>query len=253
MITFSLQSGSNGNCIYVETPDARLLFDAGISGRAAKERLVQHGRAIEDVNAIIISHDHRDHVCGAGVFQRKFGLPIYLTGKTYNACRSQLGTVRDLRYFDAGCELQFGSTVVGTVSTAHDGADGVAFTVISEGKKLGVFTDLGHRFDGLEEWISGLDMLYLESNYDPQMLNSGPYPPWLKRRICGQKGHLSNMEASELVRDCGGRLQLYILSHLSEQNNNPAVAMRTAKSILGGDFPLAVAPRTAVSEVFSVR
>jgi phosphoribosyl 1,2-cyclic phosphodiesterase len=252
LITFSLQSGSNGNSIYVETSDARLLFDAGISGRATENRLAEHDRDIREVDAMILSHNHRDHVCGAGILQRRFSLPIYITRRSYRACQEDLGPCTDIRYINSGQVLEFGRTVVQTVPTAHDGKDGVAFVISENGKKLGIFTDLGHRFDGIERWIAGLDGLYLESNYDPDMLAEGMYPAWLKRRIRGNGGHLSNQEAAELVRDTAEQLEFFVLAHLSENNNEPELALATARDILGHSFPLALAPRYTVGELINM-
>jgi len=252
MLTFALQSGSNGNCIYVETEDARLLFDAGISGRGAQQRLAQRGRDIREIDALVISHNHSDHTSGAGVVQRKFGLPIYATAGTWRRCQSQVGEVSDVRHFDSGQSLQFGQTIVHTVPTPHDGVDGVAFVVEARGRRLGIFTDLGHRFRGIEAWIESLDGLYLESNYDPHMLANGHYPTWLKNRVAGLGGHLSNDEAARLVADCAGRLQFWILAHLSANNNCPNLALQTAQRIVGSGLPLTVAPRTGLSDSFQL-
>ncbi|MBN1846741.1 MAG: MBL fold metallo-hydrolase [Sedimentisphaerales bacterium] len=253
MITFALQSGSNGNSIYVETADARLLFDAGISGRRVRERLGRHGRDIESLDALILSHNHRDHVSGAGVLQRRFGLPLYVTRRSWQACAAELGPCQDIRHFTAGQTLRFGETRIHTVPTAHDGHDGVAFVVVEKNRHLGIFTDLGCRFAGLDAWIAELDGLYLESNYDPDLLADGPYPAWLQRRIRGSGGHLSNREAAELVRDANrGRLQFWILSHLSENNNHPDLALQTARSVCGSSVPLALASRQEATKQFTV-
>ena len=133
MISFSLQSGSNGNSIYVETSDARLLFDAGISGRQAKLRMAQNGRDIKKVQALIISHDHNDHVRCAGIYHRKFQLPVYVTRRTLGAA-ANLGPISQVHHFKAGEMLCFGRTKVHTLPTPHDGVDGVAF-VIEKGRK----------------------------------------------------------------------------------------------------------------------
>ncbi|MCK4627759.1 MAG: MBL fold metallo-hydrolase, partial [Sedimentisphaerales bacterium] len=127
IFTCSLQSGSNGNSFYVETNDVRLLFDAGISARSSKQRLAEHERDIRDVEAVIISHNHSDHIKHAGVLHRRFSLPLYMTPGAWHASRGKLGIVNDVRLFEAGDCLQFGSTTVQTVPTAHDGIDGVAF------------------------------------------------------------------------------------------------------------------------------
>jgi len=252
MLTCSLQSGSNGNCIYVETPDARLLFDAGISGITAQRRLAARQRNIADVHALIISHDHSDHVSSAGVFQRKFNIPLYITPKTFRACQN-LGALRNVNYFQPGHTLRFGQTAVHTIPTPHDGADGVAFIIEHQNKSLGIFTDLGHRFARLESAIQNLSALYLESNYDPDMLENGPYPLWLKNRIRGDRGHLSNEEASKLVRDVNPNLQFLILSHLSEHNNQPSLALRAARAILPDSLPVSFAPRYEPSPLYTVK
>ena len=249
MIAFSLQSGSNGNSIYVEAGGVRLLFDAGIPGVAAMTRLKAYGRDIKEVCALMISHDHSDHIRYAGVYQRKFGLPVYLTPKTLDAAVAPLGRLQDVRMFLTGSVLQFGPVSVRTIPTSHDGADGVAFVVSHEGRKLGILTDLGHPFEGLGGLISSLDGVFIESNYDPDMLRSGPYPAFLKKRIQGPKGHISNMEAAELIREHGARLKWACLSHLSEQNNRPDIALKTHRATYSG-LPLYAASRYVASRIF---
>jgi len=255
MLAISLQSGSNGNCIYVESNGVKLFLDAGIAGIKAQRRLASYGRDIRQVDAIIISHDHGDHVRCAGVYQRKFGLPIYVTHKTYSAAvsRYDLGEMNDVRFFRAGDVLQFGRIRIETLPTPHDGADGVAFTIAAGNKRLGVFTDLGHVFDGLTEAIGSLDGVFIESNYDPHLLETGPYPLSLQRRIRGNGGHISNIEAAQLLaRHAGGRLKWACLAHLSEQNNEPQLALETHRSILAGRFALHAASRFESTGPFEV-
>ncbi|HOW17652.1 MAG TPA: MBL fold metallo-hydrolase, partial [Phycisphaerae bacterium] len=165
MLTFSLQSGSNGNCIYVEVGDVRLLFDAGISGRQAEWRMARYGRDIRDVTGVILSHNHVDHARSAGIFQRKFATP-----PTWRAACGLTGTVQEVRYFQAGGRIEFGDVVVHTIRTPHDAVDGCAFIVEHEGKRLGILTDLGHPFAALRKLFGELDAAYLESNFDPEML-----------------------------------------------------------------------------------
>lgn len=252
MLTFSLQSGSNGNCIYVEAGGARLLFDAGISGRTAEGRMRVHGRDIRDVDALIISHDHVDHFRCAGVFQRKFKLPIFVTRTTYLSAPCDLGPLTDVRFFSAGDRLQFDGVTVETISTPHDAADGVAFVVEHDRKRLGILTDLGHPFAALEACLETLDAAYLESNFDPHMLATGSYPWHLQERIRGPGGHLSNPESAELIRRVAPRLRWAALAHLSEQNNHPEVALDTHRGHVGKTFPFRLAGRYAVSEVMEV-
>jgi phosphoribosyl 1,2-cyclic phosphodiesterase len=252
MKTFSLQSGSNGNAIYVEAGNTRLLFDAGLSGRQADLRMRAHGREIRELDALIVSHDHSDHVRCAGIYQRKFGLPIYLTRKTQAATRCKLGPLTDVRYFHAGRPLRFGDVTVHTLCTPHDAADGVAFIVEHDGKKLGILTDLGHVFSGLTDYLAAVDACYLESNYDPRMLTEGPYPYHLKQRIRGQHGHLSNTESARLVRAHAKRLQWVALAHLSDENNHPELAMQTHHKCVGQSFPFRLAGRYAPTDVLEL-
>jgi len=256
MIAISLQSGSNGNCIYVEADGVKLLFDAGISGVQAEERLAAHGRDIRAVNAVIISHDHGDHIRHAGVFSRKYGIPVHVTPATLAAAstRCTLGKLKDVRHFRSCDTLRFGDVLVHAIPTPHDGADGAAFVIEAGAKRLGVLTDLGHVFKDLVHLVSSLDAVFLESNYDPDMLANGPYPAYLKQRIKGPRGHLSNHEAAELLRRAAkaGRLQWACLSHLSEQNNNPDVALETHRGCGVEGMTLYTADRYAASGIFSV-
>ena len=255
MRAISLQSGSNGNCIYVEAGGVKLLFDAGISGKQAQLRLEQFGRDVRQVDALILSHDHTDHVRCAGIYQRKFSLPIYATPKTFSATaeRYKLGRVDDVRHFTPGSVLRFGAVSVETIPTPHDGVDGVVFVVDDGRSRLGILTDIGHVFADLPGVIASLDAVLLESNYDPQMLANGPYPGFLKQRIRGPGGHLSNLEAAELLAaTAGGRMKWAALGHLSEQNNHPRIALQTHRAVFGDELPLHIAGRYEPTSVLEV-
>ena len=255
MRTFSLQSGSNGNAILVEANGVRLLFDAGISGVMAERRMAVHGRDMQDVDALIISHDHSDHVRCAGIYHRKYGIPLYVTRDTYRAARrcTGLGKLNDVRHFRSGESLTFGRTVVHTLATAHDAVDGVAFVVESDGKRLGILTDLGHPFDGLREVLESVDAAYLECNYDSDMLECGSYPPRLKRRIRGPGGHLSNDDAAAVLRACGRNRPKWIaVAHLSEDNNHPELAIGAQHEALGRQYPVHHASRYGTSDCWTV-
>ena len=255
MKVISLQSGSNGNCTYVEASGVCLLFDAGISGRQAQLRLSAHGRDIKQVDALLISHDHGDHVRSLGIYQRKFSLPAYITRDTLAAADAykSLGKLSDIHHFRSGATIRFGTLSVETIPTPHDGVDGVAFVVDDGSRRVGILTDLGHVFDRLGAIVQSLDAVLIESNYDPDLLDDGPYPEFLKRRIRGRGGHLSNYESANLLATAAnGPLKWACLAHLSEQNNTPELALRTHKAILGKRFPLHVASRYEASEVLEV-
>jgi len=256
MIAISLQSGSSGNCIYVEAGDTRLLVDAGITGVQAQERLALHGRDIRDVDALIISHDHGDHIRHAGVFQRKFGIPIYVTAPTLAAAsaRCDLGKLTNVCNFRSCDKIRFGDVLVQAIPTPHDGVDGAVFVIEAGKKRLGVLTDLGHVFKDLIAVVSSLDAVFLESNYDPAMLAAGSYPSYLKQRIRGPHGHLSNIESAEILRRAAKekRLQWACLAHLSEENNKPSIALATHRDIVDGNIILYVADRYCATDVLTV-
>jgi len=254
--TFSLQSGSNGNAIYVEANGIRLLFDAGISGAMAQRRMATHGLDVHDVDALLISHNHSDHVRCAGIYQRKFALPIYISHRTLRAARAgcDLGKLRDVRSLRSGDSLSFGDVVVYAIPTPHDAVDGVAFVVECEGKRLGILTDLGHPFDGLQSVLESVDAAYLECNYDPDMLATGSYPPRVKARIRGLGGHLSNDDSAALLQACGRKRPRWIaVAHLSEENNQPELAIGAQHEAVGRHYPVHHASRYETSKLLAVR
>ncbi|MCK4660246.1 MAG: MBL fold metallo-hydrolase [Phycisphaerae bacterium] len=253
MLTFSLNSGSNGNAVYVEALGVRLLFDAGISAKQATARMRLRDREIRDVDAVLVSHDHSDHVRCAGVYQRRLGLEIYMSRPTYGASSHAIGALRKVRHFNPGETLTLGRVRVHTLKTPHDAADGAVFVVEAEGKRLGILTDLGHPFRGLGELIESLDAAYLESNYEPELLDTGRYPAFLKARVRGPGGHLSNHEAAELVARHGRRLQWLAVAHLSHDNNHPELAIEAQRRAAGRHLPVHHASRYGVSDIFEVR
>lgn len=255
MQAISLQSGSNGNCIYVESEGIRLLFDAGISGIQTQKRLEIHNRDIRKIDALIISHDHSDHTCAMGILARKYGMPVYVTKPTLAAAvhKNRIGDIPDLKHFVSGQALDFGKISVHTVSTPHDGVDGVGFMIDDGRFRLGILTDLGYVFPQLAEAVNTLDGVFIESNYDPHMLETGPYPLFLKKRIKGSGGHLSNMESAELLAGLTSkRLRWACLSHLSETNNSPEVVIKTHRLYNPLNIPLTVASRHEVSDIFEL-
>ena len=248
MEVISLQSGSAGNCVFVRSGETCLLFDAGISGSKAELRLAEYGYDIRDCNALVLSHEHSDHISGVGVFHRKFGLPVYATLRTWNATRAKpsTGCIGSPNYFVSGKPFQIGSLRIETLRTPHDAIDGVCFVIedVESGQRFGLLTDLGHVFSGLQKVIDSLDAVLIESNYDDAMLLHGPYPQRLKDRISGKRGHISNADAAELLDACdASQLQWACLGHLSAQNNSPEVALATHHERHRDRFPIFCADR----------
>jgi phosphoribosyl 1,2-cyclic phosphodiesterase len=253
----SLQSGSNGNCFYVESGNVRLLFDAGLTGLKTKVRLESIGIDIMTIDAVIISHAHSDHIYYAGTLQRQYYLPIWMSNGSHQKMlrTKRLGRVKEPNLFSAGDTLIFdnaGDTVkVETIPTTHDAPEGVCFVIDNGTVRLGVMTDLGSQFLGLREAIKTLDGLYIESNYDPEMLANGFYSDDLKQRIQGDQGHLSNLDSAELIVK-SERLRWACLGHLSPKNNTPDIALETHRTLLGEAFQLHIAPRHGVSKVLEL-
>lgn len=262
----SIASGSSGNCVYVGSDTTHLLMDVGISGKRTEAGLEELGLTMRDIDAICITHEHADHISGLGVLSRKYGVPIYATKGTVEAIRqtSSLGRIDDSLFRivnpDERCIIKDISLY--PVRTSHDAADPVAYRISHDGRRIGILTDLGCYNDYTVECLRNLDLLYLEANHDVHMLQVGPYPYYLKQRILGERGHLSNESAGRLLsRLLHDNMQAIVLGHLSKENNLPELAYESVRMEVtmadnqysGGDFPLYVAKRDVVSEVIEVR
>ncbi|WP_300457755.1 MBL fold metallo-hydrolase [Desulfobacula sp.] len=221
-----LASGSKGNSLFVSCNNSSLLIDAGLSGIEIQRRLNTIGVAPENLTAIIITHEHSDHVKGAGILSRRFKLPVYITQKTYQACRD-IGKIEDLCFFECGTPFQIDQIRVRPFSISHDAKDPSGLTMEYNGHKVGIATDLGMVTRLVKEHLKDSSLLYLESNHDPDMLINGSYPWHLKQRIKGRTGHLSNMDAGALISELKTEaLKHVILAHLSEENNCPQKAFQ---------------------------
>lgn len=254
MEIITLQSGSSGNCVFVRSGDTRILFDAGISGIKAKSRLAEFGYDIHDCDALILSHEHSDHISGVGVFHRKFGLPVYANQRTWNATRAKpsTGCIGLPYHFVTGQPFQIGSLRIETYRTPHDAIEGVCFVIedVASGQRFGLLTDLGHVFAGLHDIINTLDAVLIESNYDDAMLRYGPYPQHLKNRISGKGGHISNDDAAQLLDACDARrMQWVCLGHLSAHNNSPDVALDTHRERHGDRYSIFCADRDGATQL----
>jgi len=229
-----LASGSRGNSLFVAFNDTCILVDAGLSGVEIERRMASVGIHPGCLNAIIITHEHSDHIKGAGVLSRRFQLPVYMTPKTHAACPS-LGKIDTLHFFEGGQPFQMGQVLVSPFSISHDACDPVGMTLEYHHHKIGIATDLGVATALVKTHLKDSSLLYLESNHDTRMLMNGAYPWHLKQRIKSRTGHLSNTETADLLSELKThRLKHVILAHLSEENNCPQKAMTEAGLRLNG-------------------
>jgi phosphoribosyl 1,2-cyclic phosphodiesterase len=222
-----LGSGSAGNCAYVETDEARILIDAGFSGRQIRKRLEAIGRVPENLTGILITHEHSDHIQGLVGLTEKLRIPIYCNRLTKDALEFQLDRKLDCRVFATGAAFDVGDVTVETFSVPHDAQDPVGFLLRTPGGNIGFLTDLGHATKLVLERIRSANVLVLESNHDIKMLQDCPHRPWsLKQRILGRHGHLSNEAAAEAAEQImSAELRHLYLGHLSGECNRPDLAL----------------------------
>ena len=237
-----LASGSKGNSLFVSCNNISILVDAGLSGIETQRRLNAVDLEPESLEAIIITHEHSDHVKGAGVLHRRYKIPVYITEKTWQAT-SNLGEIKDLRFFECGKSFKIKQIKINPFSISHDAADPVGLTLEYKEYKIGVATDLGIATNLVKNHLNNSDILYLESNHDPDMLINGSYPWHLKQRVKSRTGHLSNIDTKNLILELETQnLKHVILAHLSEENNHPQIAFNEVlKSLNGSDTSLHVA------------
>lgn len=231
----TIASGSSGNCTYVGTEYTKLLIDAGVSGRRIEEGLAELKLTGGQIDGLFITHEHVDHVKGAGIFSRRFDVPIYATAETWAAMEEGLGRIApsNKRIVYAGETCAVNDICVTPFAIPHDAAEPVGYNLFVGEKKVTLATDIGHITDTVREHIENSDILLLESNHDEEMLKRGSYPWHLKQRILGEKGHLSNHTAGELLSSVmSGKMKYVFLGHLSEENNNPHLAYETVEEIL---------------------
>lgn len=222
-----LGSGSGGNATLVETDDARVLVDAGFSGKDLARRLAAVEVEPDALDGVVITHDHGDHTRGMGVFARRFGVPLYLTRRTREACGRLLRGKEDVRLYASSRPFRIGGLRIDPFLTVHDAADPVAVTLTEEGSgsKLGIATDLGRPTAAVRNALAHSHLLVLEANHDEAMLWNGPYPWSVKQRIASSHGHLSNHASAALVAELW-HLELagVVLAHLSEHCNDAGLA-----------------------------
>jgi phosphoribosyl 1,2-cyclic phosphodiesterase len=242
-----LASGSRGNCALITSSTTRILVDAGISCRETFKRMKALGDDPRSLSAIVITHEHCDHIYGLATLAKKLHIPVFMTGATHQAwarsMRDQNGEKPQLEKFErfeSGHTFQVGDIAVKPFTIPHDAADPVGFTFRAEGIKVGLATDLGYVPLSVRDHLRGCDVLIMESNHDLEMLRVGPYPWSVKQRVMSRVGHLSNVALADFfTNDYDNSATFVVLAHLSEQNNHPEIARREAEKALaqrGGLF-----------------
>ena len=257
----SIASGSSGNCIYAGSSSASVLVDAGISGKRIEAGLNEIGQTTKDLSGILVTHEHSDHIKGLGVLARRYEIPIYATKGTADALRrmTQVGKIPEELFVEIGADREFTveDLTIRPFAISHDAAEPVGFRISHNGKSCAVATDMGCYDDYIKENLKELDVLLLESNHDLRMLQAGRYPYYLKKRIMGDQGHLSNESCGQLL--CGllhDQMKAVFLGHLSQENNYEALAYETVASevtmgdnpYLASDFAISIAHRDQRSE-----
>ncbi|RBL90959.1 MBL fold metallo-hydrolase [Chitinophaga flava] len=246
----SLNSGSNGNCYYVGNDQEAVLIDAGISCRETEKRMARLGLSMTKVKAIFISHEHSDHIRGVTVLAKKHQLPVYITQSTLAGGNLALQRVMP---FNAYQPVQIGGLSVTAFPKHHDAVEPHSFIVTGSGVNIGVFTDIGAPCEHVLHHFRQCHAAFLEANYDEQMLDQGRYPYYLKNRIRGGKGHLSNRQALEIFTSQRPPFMTHLLlSHLSQDNNNPSLVQDLFDQHANGTR-IIVASRHAETAVFQVK
>lgn len=261
----SIASGSSGNCIYVGSDKTHVIIDAGISGKRIEEGLNKIGLSTKDLDALLITHEHSDHVASVGVLSRKYGIPMYATKGTIEGIMRQkvLGDI-DMSLF---CEIAahndflIEDLLVRPIEISHDALEPVAYRIEHQDSSVGVCTDLGTYNDRIVEGFSKVDALFLEANHDVNMLQVGRYPYYLKQRILSDRGHLSNENCGRLLcRLLHDNMKSITLSHLSAENNLAELAYEAVRleimldegAYSPSDFEIKVAKRSEPSQLIAV-
>lgn len=260
----SIGSGSSGNCHYVGYKDTNILVDAGLSGKRITTGLKDIDIDINKVKGIFITHEHSDHIKGAGIISRKFDIPIFANIKTWCAMRDKLGDIKDhnMKVFENDKTYSLGDIIIRPFSIPHDSSDAVGYNFYTGNhEKMSIATDIGCITDNIRKHLYKSKLVVLESNYDPNMLMMGSYPYSLKKRVMSETGHLANEDAARFCIDLIKEgTESILLAHLSKENNFPELAYETSKGILtqnniivGQDVKLDVLSRDEISNIYNVK
>ena len=254
-----LGSGSSGNAIYIGSADTGILVDAGFSCKKMEEKLAKINVAPDSINGLLITHEHTDHISGAGIFSRKYDVPIYITRKSFEAGKEKIGKVKEENIKIITRDFKICENIhVLPFEVMHDAEQTVGYEIKnSEGKKITIATDIGYITNSVRERFKGSDAVLIESNYDYNMLMNGPYPWDLKNRVKGKNGHLSNYDCAKFIESIHHDfLQKVYLVHISKDNNTYNTAYRTTREHLreeGIDVDIEVAEQEKTTEMFYIR
>ena len=258
----SIYSGSSGNCLFVDSHHTKILIDAGVSCKKICEGLDQIGESINDIDAILVTHEHSDHVQGLGTVSQKFDIPVYANTETWNAMEKQRSKVnpKNIYTFENDSDFKLNDLTIHPFSTPHDAANPCGFNIHNGTKRLSVATDLGYINDALISELFSSSFLFLEANYDTEILKVSKYPFALKKRISGPYGHLSNVTAGKTIHNLLLKKDLneVMLGHLSKENNFPELAYQTVvnelieKNTDLNEIKLSVANRNSPSKVINI-
>ena len=262
MLNFcSLYSGSSGNCLFVKTKNTKILVDCGTSLKKVQEGLISIGEKIDDIDAILVTHEHTDHVQSLGNVSKKFNIPVYINFETLEAIPKQKEKIEpyNQKIFEIGKEFKIGDLAINSFSTPHDAVNPCGFNIYNNKSKLTIATDLGHIDNNLINNMKESSFVLLESNYDNEILKYSRYPASLKRRIAGPNGHLSNETAGKTISELAKfELKEVMLGHLSKENNFTELAYQTVieelqeNNIDINDLRLSVASRYNPSKVIKI-
>lgn len=254
----SLRSGSSGNSTLIRNKDSRIIVDCGINGKTFAKALAEAGECTGEIDAILITHEHSDHISGLGVILRKFKIPVYLSRKTYEKIQLRLGEFDEnlIHIIEPNQDFIIGEQLIKPFSVPHDAVETLAFRFLTERGDITIMTDVGAVEPALLEKISGSRLIFLESNYDAEMLKSGSYPFYLKKRISNGFGHLSNAQCADTLCHLVQRgTEQIVLAHLSQKNNHPSIAelstvqaLQNIEAIKNRDYQLQVGARYKISE-----
>ena len=251
MTVTTLASGSSGNCILVSHGDTRVLVDAGISCRRIRLALAALGTAPQALSVVLITHEHSDHIAGLATLFKQYHLPVYCSPGTGRQLEYRIAFLSEvLTTFEPGIPFVLGDLTVTPFSTLHDAADPVGYTFSAGGHKAAIATDLGSITPAVEAQVKDAGLLVVEANHDPDLLRDGPYPFYLKQRILGDHGHLSNQACAGLVARAQART--VVLAHLSAENNTPRLALEAVRAAAGAHVTVEVAPRDEVGRGYDV-